>query len=289
MSAPASGYRINSGVLPHFKLPNCLPTTANQTAFAPFTIETWVKLLTFPQNAGLFCTLPRPGVDAYSASGLNLYLRVQSGAGFAFMISNKFITKGTVPVGAWFHLAWAYSGAVATGYLNGTEIGSGSVANAPVGQGPTIHPLYNEPPYGAADAEINRVRIWDRVLTQADVFSSMNEAALPAWTDGLLMECLFDEAARYLVPRIAPPSILYGNPIVPVALGTLAGTAVEASGDPVDTVLILGHDSHRTVSSVSAGVDGAWAAAVPAGQYDIAYLSDECGPICHGPYTVTAD
>lgn len=69
---------------------------------------------------------------------------------------------------------------------------------------------------------------------------------------------------------------------------TLSGVATKQGGLPADNVVILSHTTHETGRILTPDAEGVWSTTLPPAQYDILYLADGCAPVCHGPYTVTA-
>lgn len=74
-----------------------------------------------------------------------------------------------------------------------------------------------------------------------------------------------------------------------VAKVAISGNVIVAGNGGADQVVIRNWTTRELIERVTPASNGDWAATVPEGQYDITYFAANCQPVCHGPYTVTAD
>lgn len=192
MSNPTVGYNIRGGAVadaakfPWLCIPDPLPVVGGN--YGPFTVEHWLYVNALPSNGGLLATTSLSG--AWNSAGLNLYLRSEAGAGFAFTVSGAFIRAGTVPIGTWVHVAWTYDGSTGRLFLDGAEIGSAAFASIPQ----TLdywHGSYNGGSgQHPADALVARLRFWGRALSGAELLTVKDQAAVsdPDYLIGYLLD-----------------------------------------------------------------------------------------------------
>lgn len=69
----------------------------------------------------------------------------------------------------------------------------------------------------------------------------------------------------------------------------ISGNAIVFGNGGADQVVIRHWTTRELVEIVTPASNGDWEAEVLEGDYDITYFAANCQPICHGPYTVTAD
>lgn len=77
----------------------------------------------------------------------------------------------------------------------------------------------------------------------------------------------------------------WDSPYIP----SISGNATKSAGGAVDQVVIREWTTRALVEIVTPASNGDWTTEINPGQYDITYFAADCQPICHGPYTVTAD
>lgn len=90
-------------------------------------------------------------------------------------------------------------------------------------------------------------------------------------------------AARYTA-NFTPPTASLVFEQVPIA-----GNCIVSSNGGAEQVVIRDWVTRELQAIATPASNGDWTAEVPVGQYDITYFAAGCQPICHGPYTVTAN
>ena len=84
----------------------------------------------------------------------------------------------------------------------------------------------------------------------------------------------------------------YGAFTPPTALWrptTLGGTVLVSGNGGADQVVIRDVATRQLAAIATPNATtGVWSATVQEGENDISYFADDCQPVCHGPYTVTA-
>lgn len=186
---PATGYSLRGGAEPRaWCIPDPLPHDGS--SYSPFTVEHWLYLNSNATNAGLLSVFP-PG-SAWNDTGINLYIRSEAGAGYAFTVSGSSERTGTPPLDKWVHVAWVWTGSQIEIWEDGVLLGSTGITNIPV-TGDYWHAEYNEG-QATIEGQVARLRFWSKALDQAEI-QHARDNALPETQPGLVVQYDLDEPA----------------------------------------------------------------------------------------------
>lgn len=189
MAAPTTGYDLTQVHPIGWCIPDPLPNDGEY--YQPFTVEHWLYLESLPDNAGILTAMVPE--SAWSDAGLNLYLRSQSGAGYAFTVSGSYTRAGTPPIGQWTHVAWVYTGTTIKIYENGQEIGNTSRSSIPV-ECQFLHARFNNTEQQTINGKVARLRFWNKALTTTEV-AAAKDATYDASEPDLIVQYELDDPA----------------------------------------------------------------------------------------------
>lgn len=166
---------------------------ASYVSNGSFTLESWVYLRSQRDAARLLEFSASNLVDTVTF-GLS-----QGSTGMPFLEIDQNSTPASVtgtnvlPVGQWVHLAVSYDVASsnATFYLNGTNLGSGTIA-PPRNVARTIALLGRGVHGEVSDAKFDNVRIWSVARSVSDINAGM-QISYPAGTAGLVAQYQFHD------------------------------------------------------------------------------------------------
>jgi len=277
MAAPTSGYQLNSGSNPFWRVPLTLGASS-------FTIDHWLYLDNNNNNRGLMGS--NGETSTWNSAGLVIYIRSAAGGGYGFHCNGSVLRVGTPPVGQWTHVAWVHTGTQARVYENGVLVGQGAMPlpNHVVNH---LHASWNGGTSESIHGQVARLRQWDRALTVAEIEHSRDNAYLGT-PPGLLSEFTLDSGQLNESPSsLAQTTELLGNSS---STAVLSGQAVAGpSGDPVEYVQLIGTRSRGRVFVVKPDAEGNWTVTVPTGEYMVTYFAAGFSPETHGPYVAEAD
>jgi hypothetical protein len=130
-------------------------TIANPPTSTAFTIEAWIN---FDSDEANYRTV-------YAAAQRGFWTR--DGRITWWQTSERYASTGSIPLGAFHHVALTYNGATFAGYIDGVTQGTASYSGAslPGGSATGIGGHGNEYVTG----QIDEVSVYDRALTEAEI------------------------------------------------------------------------------------------------------------------------
>lgn len=183
---PNTGYTVRGDA---GRLGWCIPDPLphDGSSYSPFTIEHWLYMNANNEDAGLLSVFP-PG-SSWDDTGINLYIRSQGAAGYAFTVSGSHVRTGSPPLALWAHVAWVWTGSQVEIWEDGVLLGSTGISSIPV-TGDYWHADYNggnEPING----QVARLRFWSKALDSAGITAAREASHDPDDPD-LLMDYPLD-------------------------------------------------------------------------------------------------
>jgi len=134
------------------------------------TLTTWQRLFDFGINANI-------PANSTSTTYINLVLKDINGklglnstkTGY---LGEQRITAEPLPTGSWKHVAVVFGGGMATLYVDGASVGSGSALPPPTELGTIDYAFIGRSQFSSdplADAEIDEFRVYDRALNASEI------------------------------------------------------------------------------------------------------------------------